>query len=270
MSPAGMSVYSPMCRYSSVMNDWQNRMTSASLRPCGSKSLPPLPPPMPSPVSAFLKICSKPRNLMMPRFTEGWKRRPPLYGPRALLNSTRKPRLTWTRPLSSVHGTRKMICRSGSISRSTRPGSAYSGRAASTGASVSSTSRAAWWNSGSAGLRRSISARIWSSDIFGSGREDTGVTGSLSGHGGRPGRGRMDTVTPCTGNRRGALGAVAARGTSAAPFVRQFRIRQVARPFQCYSCVSRIPRGATGMSAIWTPRTKYGRDAGRVSGRRRT
>ena len=27
---------------------------------------------------AFLKICSKPRNLRMPRLTVGWKRRPPL------------------------------------------------------------------------------------------------------------------------------------------------------------------------------------------------
>ena len=30
--------------------------------------------------------------------TDGWKRRPPLYGPSAELNSTRKPRLIWTSP----------------------------------------------------------------------------------------------------------------------------------------------------------------------------
>lgn len=30
------------------------------------------------PVSAFLKICSKPKNLRMDRLTVGWKRRPPL------------------------------------------------------------------------------------------------------------------------------------------------------------------------------------------------
>ena len=35
-------------------------------------------------------------------------------GPSAELNSTRKPRLICTSPESSVHGTRKMICRSGS------------------------------------------------------------------------------------------------------------------------------------------------------------
>jgi hypothetical protein len=60
------------------MKDWQKRMTSASDRPLGSKSEPPLPPPMGMPVSAFLKICSKPRNFTIPRSTEGWKRRPPL------------------------------------------------------------------------------------------------------------------------------------------------------------------------------------------------
>ena len=32
---------------------------------------PPLPPPIGSPVNEFLKICSKPRNLMIPRFTDG-------------------------------------------------------------------------------------------------------------------------------------------------------------------------------------------------------
>lgn len=53
-------------------------MISFVERPLGSKSLPPLPPPMGSVVRAFLKICSKPKNLMMLRFTEGWNRRPPL------------------------------------------------------------------------------------------------------------------------------------------------------------------------------------------------
>ncbi len=60
------------------MKDWQKRMISPSERPFGSKSEPPLPPPIGSPVRAFLKVCSKPRNLMMPTLTEGWKRRPPL------------------------------------------------------------------------------------------------------------------------------------------------------------------------------------------------
>ena len=60
------------------MKLWQNRMISSSDRPLGSKSDPPLPPPMGRPVSAFLKICSNPRNFTMPTFTDGWNRRPPL------------------------------------------------------------------------------------------------------------------------------------------------------------------------------------------------
>ncbi len=51
---------------SSVMKLWQKRITSASLLPFGSKSEPPLPPPMGRVVSEFLKICSKPRNFRMP------------------------------------------------------------------------------------------------------------------------------------------------------------------------------------------------------------
>jgi hypothetical protein len=55
MSPAGTSVSGPMWRLSSVMNDWQKRMTSVSLLPLGSKSEPPLPPPMGSVVRAVLE-----------------------------------------------------------------------------------------------------------------------------------------------------------------------------------------------------------------------
>ena len=66
MSPAGTSVFGPMYLFSSIMKLWQKRMTSASDLPFGSKSLPPFAPPMGKPVRLFLKICSKPRNLMMP------------------------------------------------------------------------------------------------------------------------------------------------------------------------------------------------------------
>ncbi len=91
------------------MKDWQNLMTSASEASCGSKSEPPLAPPIGIPVRAFLNTCSKPRNLMVPRYTDGWNRSPPLYGPRTEEYSTRNPRLMRTRPASSTHGTRKMI-----------------------------------------------------------------------------------------------------------------------------------------------------------------
>ena len=114
ISPAGTSVSAPMWRQRPCMNDWQKRRTSASDLPLGSKSQPPLPPPIGRPVSEFLKICSKPRNLRMDWLTEGWKRRPPLYGPIAELNCTRNPRCTWSLPASSYHGTRNWRTRSGS------------------------------------------------------------------------------------------------------------------------------------------------------------
>jgi hypothetical protein len=71
MSPAGTSVSGPRWRYSSHIRAWQKRITSPSLLPLGSKSLPPLPPPMGSVVSAFLKVCSKPRNFRIDRLTLG-------------------------------------------------------------------------------------------------------------------------------------------------------------------------------------------------------
>ena len=85
MSPAGTSVSAPTWRNSSVAKAWQKRITSPGLLPLGSKSDPPLPPPIGSVVSAFLKVCSKARNFRIDRFTDGWKRRPPLYGPIARL-----------------------------------------------------------------------------------------------------------------------------------------------------------------------------------------
>lgn len=49
----------------------QNRRISLSDLPLGSKSDPPFPPPMWSPVRAFLNVCSNPRNLRILRLTEG-------------------------------------------------------------------------------------------------------------------------------------------------------------------------------------------------------
>lgn len=142
------------------MNDWQNRMISASERPLGSKSLPPLPPPIGIPVRAFLKVCSKPRNLMIDRLTLGWNRSPPLNGPSAELNCTRKPRLMWTAPESSIHGTRKMICRSGSQIRLRIDHLMYSGCLPAIRVRLWISSKTAWWNSDSPGLRRSTSSNI--------------------------------------------------------------------------------------------------------------
>ena len=43
---------------------------------------------VPEATKARLRACSKPRNLMMDSVTDGCNRRPPLYGPIALLNCT--------------------------------------------------------------------------------------------------------------------------------------------------------------------------------------
>ena len=79
----------PIYLESSVIKLWQNAITSLSDFPLGSKFEPPLPPPIGRPVREFLKICSKPKNLRIPWFTDGWNLKPPLYGPIALLNCTR-------------------------------------------------------------------------------------------------------------------------------------------------------------------------------------
>ena len=59
---------------SSVMKLWQNAMISLSDFPFGSKSEPPLPPPMGG-LSGSSEHLFKTRNLMMPRLTEGCRRR---------------------------------------------------------------------------------------------------------------------------------------------------------------------------------------------------
>ncbi|CPM23948.1 Uncharacterised protein [Bordetella pertussis] len=114
----------PRWRCSSSISAWQKRITSASDLPLGSKSEPPLPPPMGRVVSAFFRVCSKARNFSTDRLTVGWKRMPPLKGPMAELCWMRKARLTWAWPWSSVQQTRNWITRSGSTRRSSRACSA--------------------------------------------------------------------------------------------------------------------------------------------------
>src|SRR5690606_34301109 len=140
-------------------------MISCSLRPFGSKSLPPFPAPLGMPVSAFLNICSNDKNLTVSSVTLLWNLNPPLYGPSALLNWMRKPRFTCTTPWSSIHGTRKMICRSGSQMRSMSLSSRYSGCFATKGPREARTSSTACRKSRSPWLRCSIlawmSRRAW-------------------------------------------------------------------------------------------------------------
>ena len=71
----------------------------------------------------------------------------------ALLNCTRHARLARMHPASSCHVTRNVMIRSGSVSRSRICASSYSGCAMTNGITDSATSRTAWWNSGSPGLR---------------------------------------------------------------------------------------------------------------------
>ena len=78
ISPAGTSTSAPMYFDSSVIKLWQNAMISLSDLPLGSKSEPPLPPPIGRLVREFLNTCSKPKNLIIPRFTDGWNLKPPL------------------------------------------------------------------------------------------------------------------------------------------------------------------------------------------------
>src|SRR5690606_19015792 len=89
ISPAGTSVSAPICRLSSVIKLWQNRMISLSDLSPGSQSAPPLPAPKGSPVRLFLKVCSNARNFNTLRLTVGENRNPPLYGPKALFICTR-------------------------------------------------------------------------------------------------------------------------------------------------------------------------------------
>ena len=142
-SPAGTSVSGPIFFHNSNIKAWQKRMISASDLPTGSKSEPPLPPPIGRVVSAFLNVCSKPKNFNIERFTALWKRRPPLYGPIALLNCTRYPRFVCTSPLSSTHVTRNVMMRSGSTIRSTILAFSNSGCWLYTSSIDSNTSRTA-------------------------------------------------------------------------------------------------------------------------------
>src|SRR5690554_1882439 len=139
-----------------MISDWD--------RPLGEKSDPPFPPPIGSVVSAFLNVCSNPKNFKEESDTEGWKRIPPLYGPMAPLNCTRYPMFTCTWPLSSVHGTRKVKTRSGSTIRSTIAAFSNSGCWLYTSSIDTSTSFTACKNSDSPGCL--ISRRVITSFTF--------------------------------------------------------------------------------------------------------
>ena len=151
MSPAGTSVSGPIWRHNSNMKAWQKRITSAFDLPRGEKSEPPLPPPIGRVVNEFLKVCSNAKNFKILKFTDAWKRIPPLYGPIALLCWMRYPMLVWTFPLSSIQVTRNWYTRSGMHKRSIKLTLSNSGCLLYSSSIVPRTSSTAWWYSGSLG-----------------------------------------------------------------------------------------------------------------------
>ena len=81
----------------------------------GWKSLPPQELPTSYPVNAFEKTLSNPNALIMAAFTCDPKCMGPSYGPNDELYWMRNPRFMRVMPPSSIHATRKVMKRSGSI-----------------------------------------------------------------------------------------------------------------------------------------------------------
>ncbi len=190
------------------MKLWQKRMTSSSLRPCGSRSAPPFAPPIRQTRQRVLEDLLEAGELMMPRFTDGWKRRPRSQrGPSALLYWTRKPRLMRILSRQSCcQGTRKMTCRSGSHSELMRRRSMYSGCCMITGPS-GKTSRTAGGTRGSPVRRTTLrtGARGFSSRASGrTGTRSWGVREGSDGGESRPrGSGPESLSEPGGGSGRG-------------------------------------------------------------------
>src|SRR5437867_9885065 len=90
-SGAGMSVYGPMTGAISRMNERESRSSSPSDSFLGSTATPPLPPPNGMSRSAHFQVMRAEKHLISSWATVWWYRRPPLYGPRALLCWIRYP-----------------------------------------------------------------------------------------------------------------------------------------------------------------------------------
>ena len=74
---------------------------------------PPLPPPSGMSTTAHFQVIHMASARTVSSVSCGWKRMPPLEGPRASLCCTRKPRKTCTRPSSMRTGMAKLYSRSG-------------------------------------------------------------------------------------------------------------------------------------------------------------
>ena len=125
-SGAGMSESGPTIGWSSVAKRRVRPSSSLPLMLVGSQLTPPFAPPNGTSTSAHFQVIHIASARTSSRSVWGWKRRPPLAGPRATLCWTRYPENTRTEPLSiftgkftvySRCGTRRTARRSGSISR---------------------------------------------------------------------------------------------------------------------------------------------------------
>ncbi len=112
-SGAGTSCTGPTLRASWRTQPRQICSCSRCDRWCGSQITPPLPPPSGMSTTAHFQVIHMASARTVSRVSCGWKRMPPLDGPRASLCWTRKPRKIFTRPSSMRTGMAKRYSRSG-------------------------------------------------------------------------------------------------------------------------------------------------------------
>ncbi len=117
-SGAGTSLSGPTFFASWRTQPRQISSCSRMLRLCGSQMTPPLPPPSGMSTTAHFQVIHMASARTVSTVSCGWKRMPPLQGPRASLCCTRKPRNTFTLPSSMRTGMLKAYSRIGLRSRS--------------------------------------------------------------------------------------------------------------------------------------------------------
>ena len=90
-SGAGTSCTGPTLRATWRTQPRQMPSCSRSERLCGSQMTPPLPPPRGMSTTEHFQVIQVARARTVSTVSWGWKRMPPLHGPRASLCWTRKP-----------------------------------------------------------------------------------------------------------------------------------------------------------------------------------
>lgn len=116
-SGARMSALGPMTLEMAWVKLLVAASSSRSDKEAGSSVIPPLAPPKGRSSKADFQVINEASARTSSRSVSGWKRRPPLKGPRAPLCWTRYPRNVSTEPLSAWMGTWTSIWRYGSASR---------------------------------------------------------------------------------------------------------------------------------------------------------